>query len=288
MAQNQGEQREEPTLTVYIVDTEEKKEMKLEEYLEGVVAGEMEADWPEEAYAAQAILARSFTVNWLDANKKSQYGTDISTDVEEAQAYNPEAITDTIKAAVERTRGEVLTYNGKVIKGWFHSYSGGQTASAKEGLNYQGEEPEYITSIDLPENEYVPEELKSWTVELEEDTVMQALSKLGADVGTIEEVKIGETGPSNRAITLIFVGSEGQTEVSAPEFRIAVDPKVLKSLLLTEVSWADGTLTMSGSGFGHGVGLSQWDAYRLAKEGASPEEIVRKFFPKATIKRLWE
>ena len=73
MAQNQGEQREEPTLTVYIVDTEEKKEMKLEEYLEGVVAGEMEADWPEEACAAQAILARSFTVNWLDANKKSQY-----------------------------------------------------------------------------------------------------------------------------------------------------------------------------------------------------------------------
>ena len=55
----------EPTLTVYINETGQIKEMKLEEYLAGVVAGEMFPDWPVEAYAAQAIFARSFTMDFV-------------------------------------------------------------------------------------------------------------------------------------------------------------------------------------------------------------------------------
>ncbi len=279
--------QEEPTLSLYVVETEEKTDVNIEEYVAGVVAGEMEADWPESAYAAQAILARSFTMDWLDAGKKSRHGTDLSTDIEEAQAYKPDAVTDTIRKAVDRTRGEVMTYNGDYVKAWFHSYSGGRTATAKEGLDYPEAEPGWIKSIKLPENPHVPDELKSWLAVFDEGKVAQTLQKLGKDVGEIRRVEIGQEGPSGRAMTLVFVGSAGKEEVSGPEFRIAVGSKELKSLLISDVSWSDGKLKISGSGFGHGVGLSQWDAYMLAENGDSPEDIVKRFFPNVTIEQRW-
>ena len=160
------ELEEEPTLTVYVNETGEIKEMKLEEYLAGVVAGEMFPDWPVEAYAAQAIFARSFTMDFVSqGGVKDKYGADVSTSIEETQAYNPQAVTEEIRRGVEMTRGEVMTYGNRYVRGWFHAYSGGITARAKEGLDYQEEEPPFTKSVRLPDNEHVPEDVKAWQVE---------------------------------------------------------------------------------------------------------------------------
>src|SRR5690606_25717628 len=113
-------------------ETGEKKDMPIEEYITGVVAGEMKPNWPLEAYAAQAILARSFTMEFISrGGTRAKHGTDISTDHEEAQAYNANNITPIIRRAVEMTRGEVMTYRDQYIRAWFHSYSGGHTTTAK-------------------------------------------------------------------------------------------------------------------------------------------------------------
>lgn len=279
--------RKEPQISLYVVDTQETKHLPVEEYIEGVVAGEMESGWPEEAYAAQAILARSFVMNWLEAGKQSRYGTDLSTDVEEAQAYDPDAVDDAIRRAVKKTRGQVMTYDGEYVKGWFHSYSGGKTATVVEGLDYQGENPPYARSVELPDNKYVPEGLKHWEVRFTLREVEQALEKLGVSVGTVESIRISAKGPSGRATRLVFMGSNGKQEVSAPQFRIAIGPVQMRSTLLEEMRIEDGYLVVKGTGFGHGVGLSQWDAYMLAKEGASAEEIVRRFFQGVEITRVW-
>lgn len=280
--------QKEPRLSLYVVETGETKSLGIEEYLAGVVAGEMKPEWPEAAYAAQAILARSFTMNWLGSGKKSRYGTDLSTDVEEAQAYKPDAVTDRIRDAVQKTRGKVMTYDGQFVRGWFHSYSGGRTATAKEGLAYREAEPPYVESIKLPNNPYVPADLKSWLAQFTGHEVKEALRSMGKSVGDIRSVQIGKKGPSGRTVTLVFSGTGGEAEVSAPDFRVAIGPERLKSLLLSEVAWQDGRLRFRGSGFGHGVGLSQWDAYMLAKEGQSPEDIVKRFFPKVTIEKRWK
>ena len=101
----------EPTITLYITKTGEKKTMPLEEYLYGVVAGEMLPNWPKEAYAAQAIIARTFTMEFLErGGVKDKYGTDLSDDITETQAYNPDAISDVIKAAVDETKGLVAKH----------------------------------------------------------------------------------------------------------------------------------------------------------------------------------
>ena len=283
------ELEEEPTLTVYMNETGEIKEMKLEEYLAGVVAGEMFPDWPVEAYAAQAIFARSFTMDFVSqGGVKDKYGADVSTSIEETQAYNPQAITDDIRRGVEMTRGQVMTYDNRYVRGWFHAYSGGITARAKEGLDYQEEEPPFTKSVRLPENEYAPEEVKAWQVEYSAAELKNLLAARGVNVGDITGVEITERGPKERITKILVKGTQGEQEMTGPEFRLAVDSTKMKSTLLREFAFADGVLRISGTGYGHGVGLSQWDAYMLAKDGKSPEEIVKTFFEGVTIRKIYE
>ena len=159
------ELQEEPMLSVFVNETGQIHEMMLEEYLAGVVAGEMFPDWPVEAYAAQAIFARSFTMDFIAAGGvKDKYGADVSTSIQETQAFNPEAVTNDIRRGVEMTRGQVMTYDNRFVRGWFHAYSGGITARAKEGLDYKEDEPPFTASVKLPENEYVLDDIKeaSW------------------------------------------------------------------------------------------------------------------------------
>ena len=83
-----------PVLKVYQVDEEETKEMDLETYLLGVLAGEMKNDWPLEALKAQAILARTFVLKFCTEKESKYQGADISTDIEEAQAYDATGVNE--------------------------------------------------------------------------------------------------------------------------------------------------------------------------------------------------
>lgn len=283
------ELEEEPTVTVYVNETGQIQEMKLEEYLAGVVAGEMFPDWPVEAYAAQAIFARSFTMDFMaKGGVKDRYGADVSTNIEETQAYNPDAITDEIREGVEMTRGEVMTYDNRFVRGWFHAYSGGETCQAKEGLDYQEEEPPFTTNVSLPENEYVPDDVKAWTAEYSTAELATLLAPRGVNVGEITAVEIAERGPTERITKLTIEGVEGEQEITGPEFRLAVDSTKMKSTLVEEMSLEDGTLTIRGAGYGHGVGLSQWDAYMFAEEGKDPSDIVQTFFEGVQIRKIYD
>ncbi len=279
----------EPTLSVYIKETGDKKDMPIEEYITGVVAGEMKPNWPLEAYAAQAILARSFTMEFISrGGTRAQHGTDISTDHEEAQAYNASNITPIIRRAVEMTRGEVMTYDNQYVRAWFHSYSGGHTTTAKEGLNFKEEEPPYIRSVKIKSNPYAPADVKEWHAMFTLTEVQKTLNQMGVDVGDIKEVKIDKKGKTGRATELRVTGAQGSEVVSAADFRVALDAMTMKSTLLSRLQVQGGNLTMVGTGFGHGVGLSQWDAHMLAKDGKKPEDIVRFFFKDIEIKKLWD
>lgn len=284
---------QEPTVNLVVDrDTGERKTMPMEEYIKGVVAGEMgqlpaeggeKGDWPHEAYRAQAILARSFALNFLN----DEGVVDISTDITEAQAYAPENITKAISDAVDATRGEVMTYNGKYVKAWFHSYSGGQTATAQEGLNYQ-EEPGFIKAVKLPENKYVPEDHVRWEARIPLAELSASLSETGVNVGDITDVRILDKGPSGRVTQVEVRGSGGTHAMHGADFRLAADPMILKSMLVDRLEVQGDNLVASGTGFGHGVGLSQWDAYMFAEEGQKAEQILKTFFQGIDIETVWD
>ncbi len=281
---------QEPQVSVYMHETGQIKEMPMEEYVAAVVAGEMFPDWPVEAYAAQAIFARSFTMDFMAAGGvKDKYGADVSTNITETQAFNAEAVTDDIRRAVEMTRGEVMVCDNRYVRAWFHAYSGGVTCQAKEGLDYQEEEPPFTKSVELPDNEYAPDDVKAWEAVYDADELQKMLSDAGIDVGEISNIAIAERGPTERITKIKIEGSKGAEMVSGPQFRLALDSTRMKSTLVDQFQFADGQLRITGTGYGHGVGLSQWDAFKMAKDGKSPEEIVKAFFAEGVeIRKIYD
>ena len=85
-------------------------------------------------------------------------------------------------------------------------------------------------------------------------------------------------------MTLLISGKE----VSAPAFRIAIGSTKMRSCLLESLKIEDGRVVMRGKGYGHGVGMSQWGAYAMAKEGKTAEEIVTHYFAGVTIDKAWQ
>lgn len=279
--------RREPRIRVLLAKENRVQEMPIEEYVAGVVAGEMREGWPVEAYAAQAILARSFTLDYISRRQSGREDVDISTDFEEAQAYNPAKITTAIRQAIERTRGQVVIHRGRYVRAFFHAYSGGHTATAKEGLNFSGPEPAYIQPVRMPPNPFVPQEYQRWRVEIPLEEVAEALRDRGV-TGQVTDVRIAAKGPSGRATEFVVAHEGGETRIPGNDFRVALDPMHgLKSTLIRDLRVADGCLIVEGAGFGHGVGLSQWDALMFARRGRSPQDIVRTFFKDVEIRKLW-
>ena len=272
-----------PVLKVYNTATESIEEMDLETYIMGVVAGEMKNTWPVEALKAQAILARTFTMKFLSSKTSGYEGADISTDVQEAQAYNADAINDRIREAVNETRGIVMTADGDFTQAWFHAHSGGKTELPTKALDYS-EDPAYLKIVESPESDQAPEEVQNWSATFTLEQVRKACQDAGAQVEAIERFEVGERGESGRAVT--FLVNEN-TEVSAPTFRLQIGASELKSTLILSIEIHGDEITFTGSGFGHGVGMSQWGARQMADEGRTAEEIVTYYYSGIELAELW-
>ena len=277
-----GEIEEEPEIIVKD-ETGNEQKYKLEEYITGVVAGEMPADWPENAYGAQAILARTFALKYMEENNTEV----ISDSFREAQQYDPEKITKEIEEAVKKTRGEVVLYNDQYIKGWFHSSAGGFTTTAKVGLAYEDEEPPYVKSVKSPDDK-APEDVKEWKVRFNNEELQSTLTKMGQDIGQFKKIEIKNKDNTGRAIEFIFSGSNGKATVKAANFRKELDPQKLKSIKIEDIKKVDNGYEIKGSGYGHGVGLSQWGAYSLALDKKNAEEIIDHYYKNIKIIKLYE
>lgn len=273
-----------PLLSVYQVDEEEIREMDIETYLLGVLAGEMKNDWPLEALKAQAILARTFVLKFCTEKESRYAGADISTDIEEAQAYDATGVNERIERAVQETRGEVLSCRGELPYAWFHAHSGGMTAGAAEGLNYRGNDAGHTAPVPGLESEQAPAAAREWEAEFTEKEMLEALKSMGIrEIASVDSLEIGKRGESGRAQTLLISGRE----VNAPDLRIALGSSRMRSTLLTHLQMEEGRILMAGKGYGHGVGMPQWGAYALAKDGKTAEEIVSYYFQDVMVEKAW-
>lgn len=278
-------QNQEPNISLYIHETGEVKRINLEEYLMGVVAAEMTPDWPQNALAAQAILARTFTMKKITDGGVKARGTDASTDIEEFQAYDAAKVNDNVRQAVASTRGLVVQYQGNYINSWFHAYGGSRTAaSAVEGLSYEREAAPYIKSVPDPGQAITTAENKNWVVDFSSSEIIAAVKKVtGQDPGQIKSFSIVARGPSGRTTQFEING----LTIGAPALRLALGSDRLRSTLLSNVVLEGDRVTFAGEGYGHGVGMSQWGAKALAEQGKSPEEIIKYFFEGVELVKAW-
>ncbi len=263
-------------ISLYQHETGDTVELPLREYLYGVVAGEMDVKWPVEALAAQAVMARTFTLEKLEDGGVPARGTDASTDINEFQAYDAAKINDHVKQAVDKTANMVATYDGELIKAWFFADGGGRTASsAVEGLAYDKEETPYIRSVDDPGANHPDNPNNEWEAFFSMAEVADAVEQVtGERKETFSHVSIAKQGDSGRVMQYKF----DDITVGAAAFRLALGGETMKSNMVEEIEFRDGKLLVKGRGYGHGVGMSQWGARVLAEEGKTAEEIVKYFF----------
>lgn len=275
--------KEEPAISLYRTATGGTENLKLEEYIKGVVAAEIGPEFPMEALKAQAIVARTMTLALLEYENgtRGQHGTDASDDHTEFQAYDEKKITDKITKAVEETRGQVILNNGKFAYALFHSVSKGETASIEEGFPKLEDKAGYLIPVKAYGIKEAPEKYRNWTVEIPRWEIKNIM---GSKAGSLDDIKISKKGPSGRAVTI----SAGKASIPAVDLREKIGFDRLYSTQLTSIKAEGNNIVFRGSGWGHGVGLEQWGAYVLAEKGKNAKEIIEHYFPHTEWHHLYK
>ena len=280
------------TIKLLHKETNEIEEIKLDEYLYGVVAAEMPATFEEEALKAQAVVARTYTIYKIENGSKHE-GADICDSASCCQAWiskekrferwneaDREGNWQKIVSAVESTKGKIITYEGAPINAFFHSNSGGNTETATNvwgGTNYPYLQP-VATSGEDAYSQYNSEV----TVTKEEliNKIKEYHSNIEIDFANEDAIKVLENTESGRVKTIKF----GNIQISGTETRTIFG---LKSAMFT-VEIKDENIIFKVVGYGHGVGMSQTGADSMAKLGNKYEEIIKHYYSGVEIKNVSE
>ena len=252
-------------------------ELPIEQYLYGVVPAEMPSKWPLEALKSQAVAARTYTLAKLGDMASRGYDLKPTTDHQVyagASKEKPET-----NYAIDATRGEVLTYNGRPIPAFYCSAAGGYTDGAE---TVWGSKPiPYLIPVpdfDQEAPSYV------WQTSIAAGSLRNLLGKLNVAVGEIGGLEPLERGYSGRVKALSVRGTRGSKTVSGERFRWATGLK--SSLFNVAPVVENGTVkafAFAGRGHGHGLGLSQWGARGMGNMGYSYMQILGHYYPGALL-----
>ena len=267
-------------IKVLFTGENEIREIDIDEYLYGVVSAEMPASYEMEALKAQAVVARTYTLYKIENNANKHGDAAICTDSTCCQAWiSKEArlekwqedvrneYWDKIVQSVDSTKGEVITYNGKLINAFFHSNSGGKTELPVNV--WGGEGYPYLQTVETS-----GEEGYSQYQSFAEFTKEELLNKLREKYADIElelnTIEIIERYESGRIKTIRF----GNKEIAGVEARSILG---LRSANF-EFTIENDKIKFTVYGYGHGVGMSQTGADSLAREGKNYNEIIKHFY----------
>ncbi|BAU43263.1 MULTISPECIES: SpoIID/LytB domain-containing protein [Cyanophyceae] len=254
----------------------------LEEYLYSVVGSEMPASWHLEALKAQAVAARTYALYQRQTSGNTVFDVGNTT---RWQAYGgAEKEASSTIAAVRATRGQVLTYNGQLINAVYHSSSGGHTENSEDvwvsPLPYLRGVPDYDQAAPVFQ----------WTETFTAEQMRQRIT----GVGNILRFELVQASPNQRLRRVRVVGDAGSRELTGDQMRQALN---LRSTLFTiqpqagQVASAQGaaappSFQVTGRGFGHGIGMSQYGAFGMASQGSSYRDIVTHYYRGAILSRI--
>ncbi len=241
----------------------------MEDYLMGVVPAEMPSSWHMEALKSQAVAARTYAVDSILSPPNSIYHLESTT---QSQVYGG-IKRETVRSnqAVRDTAGEILIYQNKPARTFYHSNSGGKTESPEHVWGYTG--LTYLVAVDSPHCRAA--ENFEWKIFLSRNQMQDKLKSL--DLEEIKGIKISESTPSGRAKTMEIEGKDKTVSMNAVEFRRAVGQTVMRSLLF-EIQLEEEIFRIKGQGFGHGVGMSQWGSKGMAEKSYDYRDILAFYY----------
>lgn len=243
--------------------------LPLEEYIIGVVQAEMPATFHLEAFKAQAVAARTFAI------KTTNFGAEEIKPTTSHQAFiasTERTPSPTITQAVKETASQVLTYKEDLITAMFFSTSNGMTESAEA---YSGNEVPYLITTESLGDTISPKfyQKKSYTLQEWNDAFgftwteehFDALTLVPNESQRIQTMKTKEKEWTGREIRDILGLPSTDFEIDASN---------------------PNKITVATKGFGHGVGMSQYGADAMARDGSKAEDILKHYYPNTEIKNF--
>jgi stage II sporulation protein D len=251
--------------------------VELEDYVASTVGGEMVSSWPREALRAQAVATRTYVLH--EAAKRRHADWDVRSSAVSQVYRGIGAETRETRAAARSTAGKVLTYHGEPILAVFHSTAGGRTASASE---VWGEDRPYLRVVAVDGEDDAPHTY--WRTEFDRPALQEVFDSAGLGVGRLASIEVLDRTESGRVRRLRISGTEGRAVLAGAGLRKMLGGLSLRSTLF-EVREVGIGFAFVGSGYGHGVGMSQWGARAMARRGESYERILATFYPGARLER---
>lgn len=279
---------------VYLHQENKVKPMQLEDYLVGVVAAEMPAEFPLEALKAQAVAARTYVVKRLGAGGVANPlhpGADVCDDHRHGQAWlSREELKNRwgtlsyynyyykVKRAVDETKGQVLVYQGEYIDPAYHASCGGRTENSEDVWKFK---VPYLRSVPCPyDADPNPVQTASFSLEQVDRSLGTTLStvpvsgneKVSRDIKVIEKTSTGRP-------KLLLIGERQFSAVAVRD---------LLGLRSTNFTWkTEGDfIYFTTTGYGHGVGLCQYGAKGLAEHGYDYRTILGHYYSGAEITEM--
>lgn len=261
---------------------EKVEELSLDVYLQGVIAGEMPASFPQEALKAQAVAARTHTMNRASKTPdKSHNGAMVCSNPAHCKAYKPLDIaaagwgmkkgtyTQKIINAVADTDGQILIYDGQPITAVFHSTSSGKTERAAD---VWGSDVPYLQSVESSGEQDAPKYYGRVEMSAQEfrDKFMQEHPNANLS-GLPDSWFKNSTRSQAGGVINVYVGG---VKVTGNQIRSLCG---LRSTNFT-VKVQDGKLIFDTLGYGHGVGMSQYGARAMADSGKNYREILSWYY----------
>lgn len=289
-------QKKQVNIRVYFSSEKVTRVLPLEEYIKGVVAAEMPAEFELEALKAQAVAARTFAygrIKKLYGTKEDEHdGAQVCTDSTHCQAWISKKNAmknwgffsglkywNKISRAVSETENIIITYNGKVINPLFHSNSGGKTENAEDV--WSTSEP-YLKSV-ISSGEENSKDYKN-VILITKKEFCKKLKENHPEFkisikDILKSIKITARTEGERVKTI----KVGNIELKGTDVRKILS---LRSANFSITNQDANTLKITTIGYGHGVGMSQWGANYLSKDGASYEEIIKWYYTGVEINKI--
>lgn len=260
------------------------EEASVEEYLEGVLPHEMDPDWPLEALKAQAVVARTFT--YANLGKFRKDGFDLTADTRSQVYKGMTSVNENVRAAVRQTRGEVLGWNGKILRVYYHACCGGATTDAGAAWGGDGEIPRPLRGVRDPWCATSPH--MKWIAYFAWADLTAAISERRMLNGPLKSLRIGAKDAAGYVRTFLVKSAGESVVVKASELRGSLGAGEMKSVRIQSVSMLKKGVEFLGGGSGHGVGLCQWGARRQAEKGRNYTKILSFYFPGSVLSEVDE
>lgn len=272
-------------IKLLLKDSNQIIELSLDDYIKGVLIGEVPITYEKEALKAQAIVARTYTLYKLKNNPSVHENADMCDDINCCQAYKTKEYAfaswddseemekwQKLESAVNETKNMIITYNGEIIEAFFHAHSGGKTENVK--YVWSGVEIPYLQSVESNES-YAYTDTKTFTKtefkELikndipnydEKTSKIEILDYTGS--GRVDNLKIADTNIKATKLRSLL-------KIKSTNFRI--EEKENEIIFYTV-------------GYGHGVGMSQEGANQMALNGKSAEEIIKHYYVGTNVEMI--